>query len=603
MPRLVVRQWHIWRGPRAAIGTLRRPQRSVRPAIAATLRSYAQQSTPSSKPFPTLRPLDSVIIIPGTVKDVQPDGLINYINPVPPEKVTKDTFCVVLVTPSFAPWILNDEFFLAKAIRRAYSKAFTGAAEGLTIQALAAVVDKLPAGRAISSGDTMDSVVSSRSLEPPVGDTGYEGIAFVTLPATASIQTTSPKSPDKGAIDFVLSGERAGQSTSHNTWRLPLANTVFQTGTPTTMHLSKWSLSRAARSLELEEKTYISHHGVDITAADKTAGQPISALSIPLLPLTLPRQVEGCMGNIIRSVLNQNEESVTASSELETVVPQFFKSRGEPPQPTTAWALVLPRSLRVKIVTETMKLLTKRIGRKEKGLDLSDELWERLWRSDPTAWNKLVSNALGEGARLHRVLSGGGGWGKKAGLLSLDPVPVSEEVPIRMEDATSGFDGPGDFSTALTPVVQDGDAIQFFVSPTPIKTADIPEHDELEKLKSTPKGNTWGWELGTIPSSVDSIPGDSWQHVSSASKYAAVFRHSFGALTEGGMTLTRRLSVAPGEPLSTLATTTIDVPYSRVWTAKVLSKQGAAEDVVNQDLAVQVPKHCYETIVIERSGY
>jgi hypothetical protein len=489
----------------------------------------------------------------------------------------------LLVTPSFAPWLLQDDIFVAKAIRRAYSKAFTGAHGRLTIQALCAVVDKLPVGTAFQPGASLEDEVARRALAPHVGETGSEGVAFVTLPAAASVSSISPRSSEKGAIDFTFSGPAAGNHAYSDTWRLPLANTVFQTGAPTTMFFSTWHLHCEQKHLEVVKKTDISHHGIAATASSDSSDQLLSALSIPLVPLTFPRKVEGCMGNIIRRVVGSDEKSVTASSELEKVVPQFFKARGEPAQPTTAWALVVPQSKQKMVQQRTMRLLSKRISNKEKGTDVTEVLWERLWQQ-PGAWNRLVPIALAEGARLHRVLSGGGGWGKKAGLLSLDPVPVSEEIPIRMEDATSAFDGPGDFSTALTPVVQDGDCIQFFISPTPPSQAAAEEHNGLEVLKSLSKERSRGWELGTVPSTVDSIPGGSWQHVGSDPKYVAVFRHTFGALAEGGMTLTRRLRARQKDPFFTVATTTVDVPYSRFWTVELTNQQGSTKDVGEPDV-------------------
>jgi hypothetical protein len=472
---------------------------------------------------------------------------------------------VLLVTPSFASW-LNDEQFLAKAIRRAYSHV-SMATPSLTIDVLSAVVDRLPAGAAIKPGTSVYDQVMRRSTEPPVGDAGYEGVAFVTLPAAASVPSTSPRAPEKGAIDFSVVGERADETVYTETWRLPLANTVFQTGTPTTMALSEWGLTTRDNTLAMFQKIDVSHHGVNITAAAHTSSQTVSALSIPLVPLTVPRVVDGCMGNIIRRVIGPDNKPTTASAELEHVVSHFFKARGEPPQPTTAWALVTPQSLSPLMLTYTSSLLSSRKEKKEKinrGL-----AWERLWQLDALSGNRLVSSAFAQGARLHRVLSGGGGWGKKAGLLSLDPVPTSEEVPIRMEDASSSFDGPGDFSTALTPVVHDGDAIQFFISPGSSR-----ELNSLENLRKLPKDRTWGWELGTIPSTVDQIPGDSWQHNGVDPKYVAVFRHSFGALAEGGLTLTRRAQLNPEEPLSLLGTSTVDVPFSRFWVADVSEDVG-----------------------------
>tara|TARA_R110002003_G_scaffold235_2_gene16952 strand:- start:5289 stop:6785 length:1497 start_codon:yes stop_codon:yes gene_type:complete len=492
--------------------------------------------------------------------------------------VEKDTFCVFLVTPSFASWIAEDDIFLAKAIRRAYSKALTGAAQPLSIHALCAVVDKLPAGRSLKPGQTLEDVERRRSVEPPVDDAGCEGVAYATLPTDASIPSASPRSSEKGAIDFVFTGRTSEDRAYRDTWRLPLANTVFQTGSPTTMLLSKWNLDRFQGGLVLEETTDISHHGIGVTTSFASSGKAVSALSIPLLPLTLPRRVEGCMGNIIRRVIGVDKKSVSASSELEKVVPQFYKAREQPAQPTTAWALVIPESMTKRINARTLNLLSKRLSNKEKGMNMGDVLWERLWRSDPPGFNRLVADALAHGARLHRVLSGGGGWGKKAGLLSLDPVPVSEEVPIRMEDATSESDGPGAFEDALTPVVQEGDAIQFFISPASNNVGEVKEHDELEKLKSLSKERAWGWELGTIPSTMDSIPGGSWQHTGTESKYIAVFNESFGALAEGGMTLTRRLDAGLDGP-ATLITTTVDVPYTRLWTVELEDKQDSPKAV------------------------
>jgi hypothetical protein len=423
--------------------------------------------------------------------------------------------------------------------------------------------------------------MKQRVMKAPSGQVGYEGIAYATFPASASVSSTSSPSPEKGAIDFIFSGHTPAKTFYSDIWRLPLANTVFQTGTTSTMFLSTWHLYPKTKTLQLEKKSDVTHHGVEISVSGTDSGQKLSALSIPLLPLTYPRAAEGCMGNIIRRVTGPEGTSVTASSELEKVVPQFFKARGEPAQPTTVWALVLPKHNKNYTMT-TNKILWKRAAKKEKKAFVDEEVWERLWAGERTSSNALVSKALAEGGRLHRVLSGGGGWGKKAGLLSLDPVPVDEEIPIRMEDATSGFEGPGDFSSVLTPVVQDGDAIQFFISPAP--PPEVTAQDTLEALKSLPKGRTWGWELGTVPSTVDSIPGDSWQHAESGSEYLAVFRHSFGALAEGGLTLTQRRRNEPRDLLSVFAKTTIDVPYSRFWSVDLADKEGSTDDVGEQEV-------------------
>jgi hypothetical protein len=569
MSRLAPRPWQSLCAGRAA-GRAWRAQLLARPPV----RAYAKAA---SEPFPPVQPLHSAILIPGSVKDAQPDVLVNHIEPLSPKDAAKNPFCVFLVTPSFAPWLLRDSAFIANAVKRVYSRdpAITG------VRTLCAVVDKLPAGRAIPAQVVLEDFLEQRTKNAPSGQVGYEGIAYAAFPASASVPSTSTPSPEKGAIDFTLSGQTAEGTLYSDVWRLPLANTVFQTGTTSTMSLSTWRFDPGKRALQLEKTADATHHGIEMPVSSADAGQRLSALSVPLVPLTYPRGVEGCMGNIIRRFIGPEGASVSASQELEKVVPQFFKARGEPVQPTTVWALVVPKS-KMSIMRRRLRTqLLRRVTKKEKDTNVDDVVWERLWKGELVASTALVSRALAEGARLHRVLSGGGGWGKKAGLLSLDPVPVSEEIPIRMEDATSGFEGPGDFSSVLTPVVQDGDAIQFFISPAP--PAQETAHG-LESLKALPKERSWGWELGTVPSTVDSIPGDSWQHAESGSPYLAVFRHSFGALAEGGMTLTQQRCDAPGGQLSVSSKTTIDVPYSRLWSVELAGKEGSTDDVGEQEV-------------------
>ncbi|KAF1849404.1 uncharacterized protein K460DRAFT_90347 [Cucurbitaria berberidis CBS 394.84] len=586
MPPLVARQWQVLRGAPAAIGTLGRTQRLSGIPCASAWRSYAQQSTPDEKTLGHIVPLNSAILIPASIPNAQPAELIHFIRPVIRKRISKETFCVFLVTPAFAPWLLNDEVFLRKALLQAYSELWKGPSANNRypdIHALCAVVDKLPVGRAFKFETTLGDEISRRTTEPPVAETGLEGIAYVTLPATASVSSTAPSSSEKGAIDFVLNEHTAGEQIISDSLRLPLANTIFQTGTPTTMTLTSWKSRGTTERLKLLSKTNVSHHGIRIAGRNQYVDQIIPTLSIPLVPLTVPRRVEGCMGNIIRRIVNSDGESVTASSELEGVVPRFFKSRGEPAQATSAWALVIPGSMAASMSARTTRLLAKVLDKSEKGVDKRDELWERLWRSDPPCWNMLVSKALAEGARLHRVLSGGGGWGKKAGLLSLDPVPASDALDqLNAHDLPSILSDPEDFASTLTPVIHDGDFIQFFTLPnSKIDVEANYQLDSLEKLTVLPKQNSWGWEFGTIPSTADSMPGGSWQHTTSTSRKVSVFENSFGALAEGGLTLTRRFPGKEGGSSPSVGTTMVDVPFSRFWAVEVADKANSIEHVAN----------------------
>lgn len=480
-----------------------------------------------------------------------------------PLHAPKRNFAVFFVTPSYAHFLLDDDAFLRSALRRIYEEAIE--TPNLTISALCAVVDKLPVPQPWNN-QTLESQISLRKRIPPVAGTGFEGIAYTSLPFHASVPSDeSPVPSEHGAIDFITADYVSQDETYLDTLRLPLANTVFQTGMPTTMFYSSWKTDGKTGELTQVTKTTPSHHAIRLAEKGNISGLQ-SALSIPLLPLTLPRVVEGCMGNIIRRVVDADGKSIQASSELENVVPRFFSSRNQPAQATVAWALVIPKNLKQTIRTRTEELLASLPAEGGPNSTDAEHAWERLWRSNPPVWNTLVSQALSEGARLHRVLSGGGGWGKKAGLLSLDPVPASKSSgsPTGL-DSRATIEDPGNFESTLTPVVQDGDSIQFFTLPKSDLAQEARESDNYETAsKLMIADNSAGWELGTIPSTMDSIPGESWQHMETGKHHSAFFQSSFGALTEGALTITRyrRNNL---ENTSSVYTTTLDVPFSRFW--------------------------------------
>lgn len=498
---------------------------------------------------------------------------MQYIVSIKPNDLKQAEFVVFLATPSYAAWLHDNQDFVGKALHRLYADFITQSRDDETpdpIQVLCAVVDRLPVTSAQNAGVELSGTAVGSHTYPGAG-AGLEGLAYVTLPVSASVSSTIQSNPEKGAIDFRLAeGTTDTSITMCDTLRMPLANTVFQTGTPTSMSLSTWNIHpRHATNepLELVTKNQISHHAIRLTEATKPISPLASTFSIPLLPLTLPRRVEGCMGNIIRRLTDSDGKDVTASAELEDVVPRFFKSRREPAQSTTAWALVMPNSMKASIDAETKKLLEETPGESEQE-NGPDRRWEDLWASDPPHFNSLVSTAIADGARLHRVLSGGGGWGKKAGLLSLDPVPVTDFAYGEQEqsETDASYDDPQDFASSLTSVVLDGDWIQFFILPNSYLNTEAAWLDSEEHIKSLQPEESLSWELGTIPSTVDSIPGQSWQHAAGASEDASVFRNSFGALTEAGLTLTRRpISKLPRSSDSTsTSATTVDVPFTRI---------------------------------------
>ena len=438
----------------------------------------------------------------------------------------------------------------------------------LHVHALRAVVDKLPMPQFLGNSGDIHEDVLQRRRNPPTWDTGYEGMTYATLPSIAAVEPPQSSS-EGGSISFLTLEGSDNDIIFNDTLRLPLANTIFQTGSPTTMTYSSWRGDAEKGKLTLDSWKDLNQFGIRLPQHDDT-NQVVSALAIPLVPLHLPRVVTASMGNVLRQINDEGTErrSVPASQELERLVPQYFKSRGEPSRPVTVWALIIPECISEKFHIVTHEHL-KRVHVKE-NIDqpvLIPDVWDALWRSNPVVWDDTVSLALTKGARLHRVLSGGGGWGKKAGLLSLDPISIGFKSAILTKTPSEELPEQEDLSSVLHPVAEPGDLIQFFLSPTQYREGtSIIEETPLKVVRPTESSSTWTWEFGTIPSTTDAAQQSSSQHNHIGEgdlSEVLVLRNSFGALTEGAMYFTRKLRLSSSDSFSAVSGSKVDVPFSR----------------------------------------
>jgi len=146
---------------------------------------------------------------------------------------------------------------------------------------------------------------------------------------------------------------------------------------------------------------------------------------MPLTPLTKPRKIAEGMGNILKTLERSNDGTEEAASlELESAVDEYLD--GQPEDVTTP----------------------ERV-----------DVFARLTTQEPPS--DVTELFLYPGARIHRVLSGGGGWGSKAGLLSLDP-QNERDVTQFAHEFEARFDGDADY--IHDGIVQKGQWIQFFVA-------------------------------------------------------------------------------------------------------------------------------------------
>lgn len=148
------------------------------------------------------------------------------------------------------------------------------------------------------------------------------------------------------------------------------------------------------------------------------------------------------------------------------------------------------------------------------------------------------------------VVSGGGGWGPKQGLLSLDPELKFGEVTDARYDFQDIESPEEEQRQALGDVASSGDFIQFFMpGEATITEPTLPLRKDFDRRRMS---NT----IGCIPSSIDDVPIA--RRDETFYPFHLVKGH-FGALSEHGLYLETDGVTIKSDP----NVTKIDLPYSR----------------------------------------
>ncbi|KAK5990348.1 hypothetical protein PT974_08615 [Cladobotryum mycophilum] len=195
------------------------------------------------------------------------------------------------------------------------------------------------------------------------------------------------------------------------------------------------------------------HHAQQVTWSPDRELQVVADLGLfaPLVPLTSPRAVTESFGNIIRGIEVEGK-SIPASTELEEAVNALHKhsiSSGIMSGPVGVWAVVTPYESESSDLAEWLENGPDPIVAGQDVEDVKD-----LTRATATHLRTLY----GLGGRFYKILSGGGGWGAKKGLLSLDPQQT--HFALSEEEQMAGFMKTMSDS-GFTPR---GSRIQFFMS-------------------------------------------------------------------------------------------------------------------------------------------
>lgn len=478
---------------------------------------------------------------------------------------------VLLMTPGLARHALDSTVPNAVLERLQPSKRL-----GTKYITTTAIVDRLP-----TTDDQID---------------GAEGMAYM-------LNQNAPPAKAVDQIPFQESAQRPGSLTfqmprfkeeTHRVatekWQLPLSQTVFTTGLVSTMILREYTHGGANEPLGLTSERKLESQRLQLPPL--SAPGSMRTVYLPLVPLTPFRKINYVMGNIIRKLSAQrtwglqadeggrsrliensqdDEQDVPASQGLEEAVSKYFEVLDLQPETVSVWALVIPKVADSPSIGNFLKKPDLRHM-----LTADEAAITAAWESQTGASQKMsttLSTAtrymLHRGARLIKVLSGGGGWGKKAGLLSLDPDVQYSTRELRQDEGWQfDFDAPDDGTgaavetqkqQALGQIVKEGESIMFLLAP---KSQNLPS--TYAEVRSQGKhvvpetAQRLDLSFGAIPSSIDNIARTPETDAAPAIQH---YPNVFGMLSEGGMALDFMPTRAQHSYKSK-----IDVPYSRITT-------------------------------------
>ncbi|KAF2429204.1 hypothetical protein EJ08DRAFT_650624 [Tothia fuscella] len=532
---MLYRQLRPWQCPlRITTPAARRPQFPY-----SNPRYYAQSSPEST----SVNTTTACAVLFRHSNSATTEKLLENIAPINVTKhhsATKEYGAVLLFTPCFAQRLAYDSTFLPAVVNRLCDELISDVESGCTLQTTIAVVDRIPRPSHLE-------VAFHRTFHPPVGDNGWEGMAYSFAPSSAlklnnsSIESSGQDSHLKSITFNLISMATHKRPFRRTRVEIPLANTVFQAGRDNIFTSIDWKRPPGTDSLQIKQMDSLGH--TEVVWPQSHMSYHYNALSAPLIPLTKPRKIEAAMGNVVRriSALEQAEPAVPASQELERAVDDYFVARELPPSTVAVWALIqsfLPTQ------EENQRVLTPT---------------PELWSTNPPKYERHFMKRIVEGGRLHRVLSGGGGWGNKAGLISLDPVSrFGRPGEIVNEDEVTDHPEAGAFPVEmLGNAAKVGDYIQFFIARTDCEDSSLDAEHIEEHDSST-------MDFGTIPSTIDAMPDLEPLNAESidGEKAVEVFPNHFGALSEKGFSI--EISHSEQNDSNSVGLSKVDVPYSRL---------------------------------------
>ncbi|KAL9026591.1 MAG: hypothetical protein Q9196_004764 [Gyalolechia fulgens] len=462
---------------------------------------------------------------------------------------TETPLAVLLLTPSHFKLLGEDSTFIPDLLSQTHENLI----HGQELDVLVAVVDKIS-----YPGYRQKSDIESERCRQDIGYTG-NGISVLLLDSESAApdlwaersltdQKDGSHPSRRGALAFRFEASRTSLEGTQRppsngldlsrTIKLPVANTIFNNGRLSTVKAQRWivdekatgSALRCAKSKWLDQQVLKVPEGNwpalpsprDIPFATKNLQRRLRVI-LPLKPITRPRVVAAAMGNVVRSLFAQSSSGqvIPASQELEAKIDQWIFKSGTETQPVEVWAQIYPKTVRSLGTPSTFR------------------------------------DRIDSGSHFHKILSGGGGWGNRQGLLALDPeLGFDDASELPAVNVSECVDPEVERRRNLSQIVEPGDIVEFFVRDleAPFSRASPTQNARDDSYELSNMNST---VFGTLPSTVDQMPAldTSIARESQFSPCIYAWGH-FGMLSEQGMIVTT--TTADGQSVQTK----IDVPYT-----------------------------------------
>ncbi|KAK7529640.1 uncharacterized protein J3D65DRAFT_642657 [Phyllosticta citribraziliensis] len=351
---------------------------------------------------------------------------------------------VLLFTPALSSRLLSPsgptstlQTLLARIFGRSLKHQFGASISGIRV--VSAVVDALPAPKTGHIAEGFSYMILTPDGEqdlvivPDQADQDEEGTLEFKFSDKWHQDVKSKTNPAWGLTDYRVA--------------IKLANTLFLSGRKKTFLDAKYLVDPAG-DLHLAHHEWLAHCSIPYHASehrflnnfDERVLKTDKLLNLSLVPLTEPRKISVSLGNILRTVELPDGSQRPASHELEANLESYFRTTEQQPHPRPVWALLTDESgvERSRLVFHNAKFMDALSAEpsQRSGLEI---MWSKPDLEASDEYNlPLRESIVLDGAKLQRVLSGGGGWGDKAGLLALDPHDLIQ-TPRKNEEEISQF--------------------------------------------------------------------------------------------------------------------------------------------------------------------